>query len=56
MNSLFKYLGVIALLAGVVVLAVPALIGGMSNAILLLGLGLIVAGYLTYIVLNKKVQ
>ena len=37
MNELIKNLGVIVLLVGVVILAVPALTGGMTNAILLTG-------------------
>ncbi len=56
MNSLLKYLGVIVLLIGVAVLAIPTITGGLSNTILLLGLGLIVLGYIGHIILNKKFQ
>ena len=56
MNELLKNLGVIVLLVGVIVLAVPALTGGMSNSILLSGLGLIILGYLSHIVINKRVE
>lgn len=56
MNELLKSLGVIVLLIGVAVLAVPAFTGGMSNSALLLGLGLIILGYLGHIVLNKKFE
>lgn len=56
MNELIKNLGVIVLIIGVVILAVPALTGGMTNAILLTGLGVILLGYLGHIVINKKVE
>lgn len=54
MNELIKNLGVIVLLIGVAILAVPAMTGGMSNAILLTGLGVIILGYIGHIVINKK--
>lgn len=54
MNELIKNLGVIVLLIGVAILAVPAMTGGMSNTILLTGLGVIILGYLGHIVINKK--
>ena len=54
MNELIKNLGVIVLLVGVVILAVPALTGGMTNAILLTGLVVIVIGYLSHIIINKQ--
>lgn len=56
MNEFVKYLGVIVLIIGVVILAVPALTGGMTNAILLTGLGVIILGYLGHIVINKRVE
>lgn len=56
MNELLKNLGVIVLLIGVIILAVPALTGGMSNTVLLTGLGLIILGYLGHIVINKRVE
>ncbi len=56
MNELIKNLGVIVLLVGVVILAVPALTGGMTNAILLTGLVVIVIGYLSHIIINKRVE
>ena len=56
MNELVKNLGVIVLLIGVVILAVPFLNGGMTNTLLLTGLGLIILGYLGHIVLNKKFE
>lgn len=54
MNELIKNLGVIVLLIGVAILAVPTLTGGMSNTILLAGLGLIIFGYLGHIFINKR--
>lgn len=56
MNELLKNLGVIVLLIGVLILAVPAMTGGVSNTILLAGLGLIILGYIGHIVLNKKIM
>ena len=56
MNELIKNLGVIVLIIGVVVLAVPFLNGGMNNTILLAGLALIIFGYLGHIVINKRVE
>ncbi|WP_199163391.1 MULTISPECIES: hypothetical protein [Parabacteroides] len=56
MNELIKNLGVIVLLIGVIILAVPALTGGISNSILLTGLGVIILGYVGHIVINKRVD
>ena len=56
MNELIKNLGVIVLLGGVAILAVPALTGGLTNAILLTGLVVIVIGYLSHIIINKRVE
>ena len=53
MNELLKNLGVIVLLIGVIILAVPAINGGLSN-ILLTGLGVIILGYIGHIVINKR--
>ncbi|SEG07666.1 hypothetical protein [Parabacteroides chinchillae] len=55
MNELIKNLGVIVLLIGVIILAVPALTGGISNSILLTGLGVIILGYIGHIVINKRI-
>lgn len=51
-----KNLGVIVLLIGVVILAVPAMTGGMTNAVLMTGLIVIVVGYLSHIFINKKAE
>lgn len=56
MKEFLKNLGAIILLIGVIVLAVPAIGGGMSNTILATGLLLIVVGYISFIVINKKVE
>jgi len=53
MNELLKNLGVIVLLIGVIILAVPAINGGLSNTILLTGRSIIL-GYLGHIVINKR--
>lgn len=55
MNVLIKYLGVIVLLIGVAILAVPTITGGLNNSILIVGLSTIILGYLGHIFLNKKV-
>mgnify|MGYP000749785231 CR=1 FL=1 len=51
MNELLKNLGVIVLLIGVIILAIN---GGLSNTILLTGLGVIILGYIGHIVINKR--
>jgi len=56
MNAL-KYLGVLVLIIGVLVLAIPYLTGGTaSNMILMSGIILIIVGYLSHIFLNRKIQ
>ena len=45
MNELIKNLGVIVLIIGAAVLAVPFFTGGMTNSILLTGLGVVLLGY-----------
>ena len=54
MNELIKNLGVIVLIIGAAVLAVPFFNGGLSNTILLTGLGVIILGYIGHIVINKR--
>ena len=53
---LIKNLGVIVLIIGAAVLAVPFFTGGMTNSILLTGLGLVLLGYFGHIVINKRVE
>jgi len=55
MSTLIKYLGVVVLLIGVIILAVPAITGGTSNTILAVGIFVIIIGYLGHIFLNRKV-
>ena len=45
---------VIVILIGVIILAVLAINGGLSNTILLTGLGVIILGYIGHIVINKR--
>jgi hypothetical protein len=56
MKGLIKNLGVIILLIGVAVLAVPAFQGIKSNMILTIGIALVVGGYLGHIVINKRIE
>lgn len=56
MNQVLKYLGVIILLIGVAVLAVPDFSGQASNSALLTGLILIVVGYVSHIFLSKRFE
>lgn len=53
--SALKYLGILILLIGVVVLAIPAMSGSMvSNSMLAIGLVLVILGYIAHIFLNKN--
>jgi hypothetical protein len=54
MSNVLKYLGTVILLIGVAILAVPALTGGLSNNILLVGLCVVIAGYLVHITLGRR--
>ncbi|GAB6394911.1 MAG: hypothetical protein MdMp024_1223 [Bacteroidales bacterium] len=58
MNNLIKqHLGVIILLIGVVILAAPYFFANtLSNTLLLIGVGVIIGGYLTHIYLNRKIE
>lgn len=56
MKDLMKYLGVVVLLIGVIILAIPAAQGALNNTILVIGFGIIIAGYLGHIMLNKKAE
>lgn len=56
MNELIKNLGIIVLLIGVIILAVPAINGGITNSILLTGLSVIIVGYIGHIIISKYVQ
>jgi hypothetical protein len=54
MNKFLKYIGVVVLLIGVTILAIPALMGSMTNAILMTGLVVMLIGYFGHIIINKK--
>jgi hypothetical protein len=56
MSTVLKYLGALIQLVGVVVLAVPAMGGGVTNTHLTVGLSLIIVGYLGHIVLEKILE
>ncbi|MCD8268369.1 MAG: hypothetical protein LUD46_07820 [Parabacteroides sp.] len=56
MNELMKNLGAIVLLIGVIILAVPAITGGITNTILITGLAVILLGYIGHIVINKRME
>lgn len=56
MNELLKNLGVIILLIGVAILAVPTMSGIVSNTLLLTGLGVIILGYISHILINKRLE
>ena len=56
MNNLVKYLGVIILLVGVAILAVPSFMGTSSNGVLVAGLACVIAGFIGHIFINNRVQ
>lgn len=56
MNTLMKSLGVIILLIGVGILAIPAFTNMRSNTILGVGLLVIILGFFAHIFLNKKFE
>lgn len=51
-----KYLGVIVLLVGALLLVVAGLTPQTSNLLLLSGLVLVIAGYITHIVLGRQLK
>lgn len=53
MNSFIRYIGVILVIIGVLVIAIPAFTGGNSNASLIVGLLLEIVGFVFHIVLNR---
>ena len=56
MNALMKSLGGIVLLAGVGILLIPALTDKHDNKYLLIGLLVVIFGFLLHIFLNKKFE
>jgi uncharacterized membrane protein HdeD (DUF308 family) len=55
MKSFLKFLGIGLALLGVLILAVPFFTRLQTNASLLTGWILIIAGFITYILINKKI-
>lgn len=53
MKEIAKYSGVIVMLIGVLFLVIPYFTGGTSNTNLLIGLVLVVEGFLGYIFVNN---
>ena len=56
MNTLLKNLGVIILLVGVVIIAIPTITETPNNAYLGFGLFTVVLGFVAHIFLNKKFE
>lgn len=54
MDNIKKSLGIIVLIIGVLLLAIPALTNATSNVTLGLGLLLVIAGFALHIVINKR--
>ncbi|WP_203558165.1 hypothetical protein [Bacteroides sp. 214] len=56
MKALLKNLGIILILAGAIILIASSFTGNVNdNVILGSSIGLIVVGFITYIILNKKI-
>lgn len=56
MNELMKYLGVLIVIIGVAILAIPQFLGSTTNTTLATGLVVIIVGIISYILLNKRIQ
>lgn len=56
MKEFAKYIGVVVMLIGVVVLVIPFLMGTTNNTNLIIGLLLVVEGMLGYIFINNMKQ
>lgn len=54
MTNFIRYIGVILVLVGVLVIAVPALRGATTNTTLIVGIVLELLGFILHIVLNRK--
>jgi hypothetical protein len=57
MNGLVKYLGIILVIIGALVLIIPYFAGVIisNNTLLIIAICLFVAGLLTHIIINKKI-
>ena len=56
MNTIMKGLGVVILLIGVGILAIPAFTEMRSNTVLAVGLITVILGFIAHIFLNRKFQ
>lgn len=56
MKLFLKYVGVLVLLIGVAILAVPFLTGSMSNGVLVAGIVVMLIGYFGHIMINKRLE
>lgn len=56
-TDFLKYLGAIAVIVGAILLIVSQLVGWNSyNGVQFTGIGLMIAGLVAYIVINKKIE
>lgn len=56
MNEIIKYVGIILVLAGAAILAVPQFMGTTTNSTLGAGVIVIVLGILVHIVINRNID
>ena len=56
MNTIIKSIGVILLLVGVGILAIPAFSETRNNTFLAVGLLMVILGFIAHIILNKKFE
>ncbi len=56
MNTLMQSLGILILLIGVAILAVFAFTELRTNTVLYLGIGAVLAGFISHIFLNRKFE
>ncbi len=56
MNGFVKNIGVLVVLIGVAILAVPFITGGMSNTLLSVGFVVMLIGYFSHILINRKTE
>ncbi len=56
MKFLLKNTGIILLIIGVILLAVPFFLHISTNKSLAAGLGLIICGFIAHIIINKKIR
>lgn len=54
MNQLVKYLGIVLVLVGVIVLVLHSVVANPTNVYLWLGLGSMIVGIITHIIMQKR--